>query len=82
MLQMLEDYLRAKNLKSHWISSRDIDDQRILQSDWMKGKAGHSNKSGSLMLHLLDDYPQAENLGDPLIPSIDIDDQRILQSDG
>ena len=30
-----------KKLKYQLILSRDIDDQRILQSDWMKGTPSH-----------------------------------------
>ena len=37
MLQTFDDISMQKNLKNCWISSKDIDDQIILQSDWMKG---------------------------------------------
>ena len=72
MLQMLDDYLHVKkNLKTCWISSKYIDDQRILQRyNWPQ-----STKSGSLVLPLLDAYLHAKNQKDQLIPSTDIDDQ-------
>ena len=34
MLPSLNDYFHAKLLRYRLIPSRDIDDQRILQSDW------------------------------------------------
>ena len=35
----LDDYLHAKNLRRNcWISSKDIDDQRILESDWTRAQ--------------------------------------------
>ena len=40
MLPLLNDYLHAKTLTDCCISSRDIDDQRILQSDRKKGTTG------------------------------------------
>ena len=30
------EYLHSKNQRYHCIASRDIDNQRILQSDWMR----------------------------------------------
>ena len=36
MLPFFYDYVHAKNLWDQLTSSRDIDDQRILQSDWLK----------------------------------------------
>ena len=30
----------CKSLKNYWISPRDIDDQRLLKSDWMRGSTG------------------------------------------
>ena len=36
MLRFFYDYVNAKNLWDQLTSSRDIDDQRILQSDWLK----------------------------------------------
>ena len=46
MLRSLDDYLHAKNLRNCWISSRDIDDQRILQSDWKRGAKLYLASSG------------------------------------
>ena len=47
----------CKSLKNYWISPRDIDDQRLLKSDWMRGSTGwlHPAKSGSLR-HYLSTY--------------------------
>ena len=42
MLPSLDDYLYAKNIRNHSIPSRDIDDQRILQSDWPRDTTGHT----------------------------------------
>ena len=36
MLPSLDKYLHAKNLRYQLIFSRDINDQRILQSDWLR----------------------------------------------
>ena len=36
----LDDYLYAKNIRTHTILFRNIDDQRILQSDWSRGRIG------------------------------------------
>ena len=36
MLPSLDNYLHAKNLTGWLISSRDIDNQRIMQSNWLK----------------------------------------------
>ena len=40
MLPFFDDYFQAK--KYVLILSRDIDDQRILQSDWKADKMGHT----------------------------------------
>ena len=42
MLNSLDDYLHAKNLRDCRIFSKDIDDQRILQSDWKSNKTSHT----------------------------------------
>ena len=42
MLPLLGDSLHAKNLRGRSIPSLDIDDQRILQSGWMRGTTGYS----------------------------------------
>ena len=42
MQSFFDDYLHVKNLRYHFIPSRDTDDQRILQSDWIRGPTGHS----------------------------------------
>ena len=36
MLPFRDDYLHALNLRYRLIPSRNIDDQRILQSDWLR----------------------------------------------
>ena len=36
MLPSLDEYAHAQNLRDRLIPSRDIDDQRILQSDWLR----------------------------------------------
>ena len=41
-LLYLGDYLHAKNLQYQLISSKDIYDQKILQSDWMRSKSGQT----------------------------------------
>ena len=41
MIPLLDDYLRVKNLRDCWISSRDIDDQRIIKSDWTRSTTAH-----------------------------------------
>ena len=42
MLPFLDDYLRSKNLRDRSIPSRDIESQRILQPDSMRGLTGRS----------------------------------------
>ena len=42
MLPSHDNYLHAKNLRDCWISSRYINDQRILLSDWTSGTTGHT----------------------------------------
>ena len=42
MLHSLDYYLHAKNLRDCRIFSKDIDDQRILQSDWKSNKTSHT----------------------------------------
>ena len=42
MLLSLDNYLHAINLKDRLAPSRDIDDQKILQSDCVRGTTGHS----------------------------------------
>ena len=41
MLASLDDYLHAKNLRYQLIPSRDIDVQRILQTDLARGTPDH-----------------------------------------
>ena len=41
MLLFSDDYLHAKNLRDPLIPSRDIDGQRILQSDWVGSTIAH-----------------------------------------
>ena len=36
MLLLFDDYCHAKNLRYHLIAFRDIDNQRILQSNWLR----------------------------------------------
>ena len=42
MLPSLDDYVNAKKVGHYSIPSWDINDQRILQSDWMRGLTGNS----------------------------------------
>ena len=42
MLHFFNDYLIAKKLRYRLIPSRDIDNQRILQSNWMRSTIGHT----------------------------------------
>ena len=42
MLPCSDDYLYTKNLRYQLISSRNIVDQRIPQSDWTKGTPGNT----------------------------------------
>ena len=82
MLPSLEEYLHAKNLRYQMILSRDIVDQRILQSDWTRGIPGCTQpKRYSQILTSSDDYLHVKNLRCHLIPSRDIVNQIILQSD-
>ena len=37
MLPSLDDYLHAKNLTDRLVPFRDMDNQSILQSDWIRG---------------------------------------------
>ena len=72
MLTSFNDCLHAKKVNHQLIPSTDIDDQRILQSDW-RGTTGQTQPK-MVVFYLLKIISQ-------LIPSIDIDCQRILQSD-
>ena len=49
-----DDYLYLENLRDCWISSTDIDDQRILQSDSIDERlnCSHPTKTGSLIFYL------------------------------
>ena len=49
-----DDYLYLENLRYCWISSSDIDDQRILQSDSIdeRHNCSHPTKTGSLIFYL------------------------------
>ena len=64
------------------IPSKDIDDQRILQSDGTSVTTDYTQPkvvvSDATFFY---DTLNAKNLRDQLIHSSDIDDQRILQSD-
>ena len=40
MLHLFDDYLHARNLRDWLILFRDIDDQIILQSDWIRDRTG------------------------------------------
>ena len=40
MLPFFDDYLHAKNLRYQLILFKEIDYQRILQSDWTRGAIG------------------------------------------
>ena len=42
MLPFLNDYLHAKKIRCQLIFFREIEDQRILQSDWNRGLTGHT----------------------------------------
>ena len=66
-----------KKTKGTWFFP-DIDDQRILQSDWMRGTPGYIQLSGSLRCYLPLMIISMQK--DRLIPSGVIDDQGILQS--
>ena len=41
MLISFDDYLHAEKLRHKLTLSQDIDDQRILQSDWTRCTSGH-----------------------------------------
>ena len=41
-----------KKLRHHLILSRDTDDQRILQSDWIRSTSGHTIKNSRLRCYL------------------------------
>lgn len=42
MPSSLNDYIHTKKLRYQLIPSRDIDDQGILESDWVKGTTDHT----------------------------------------
>ena len=42
ILVSFDDHLHAKNIRYQMITSTDVDDQRILQSDLTRGTTGHS----------------------------------------
>ena len=42
MLPSLDGYLHAKHLRVPLIPSRDINNQKILQSNWMRGTTSHT----------------------------------------
>ena len=68
--------------KDHLTLSTDIDDHRILYSDWIKDTPSH-NQTKKLVSHAtsLDNYLRAKNERNWLIPFRDTDGLRILQSD-
>ena len=41
-LPFTDDYPHDKNLRYHLIPAKDINDQRMLQSDWTKSTAGQT----------------------------------------
>lgn len=66
MLLSLDDYLHAKKKKKdHLTLSTDIDDYRILYSDWIKDTPSH-NQTKELVSHAtsLDNYLRAKNQRD------------------
>ena len=65
MLLSLDDYLHAKKKKDHLTLSTDIDDHRILYSDWIKDTPSH-NQTKELVSHAtsLDNYLRAKNQRD------------------
>ena len=67
-----------QKLRYQLILSKDIDDQKILQSDWTRGTTGHTQPK-----EVVPDAPDlhAKNLRDFWISSRNTDDQKILQSD-
>ena len=84
MLPSFNDCLHAKNLRYQLIPSRNIDDQRILQSDCPdeRNTWPHPTKSRSLRcyLPLINISMQKKLRLTQLTLPWDIDDQRILQS--
>ena len=42
MVSCLDDFLLTKKHYDGFIFSKDIDDQRILQSDWKRNTTGHT----------------------------------------
>ena len=72
MLTSLDDYLNAKNPRSYWFSSSDIDDQR---------REVELVTPNQKMLPSLGDYLHVKNLREQLMPHRDIDDEIILHSD-
>ena len=58
--------------------SRDLDGQRILQSDWLRATTDNTQQKWySQILPSFDDYLQAKKLRYHFIPSRDINGQRI-----
>ena len=42
MLPSIDDYLHARSLRDQSIAFRDIDYQKILQSNWTRGTTSHT----------------------------------------
>ena len=85
MLLYSDDYLRVKKLRYPFTFYRDINDQRILQSDWTRDTASHTQPkvvfSDATFPCWLTPCKKKKKIHH-LIFSRDIDDQRFLQSDG
>ena len=57
------DYLNVKHLRLHLIPSRDLDDKRILQSDWTRDTSCHTQLKVVVSdANFLDEYLHAKNL--------------------
>ena len=75
MTAVVQPYFQNQNLRYILIPFRDIDDQRILQCNYMRGLTGHTqSKVVVQMLPFFDDYLHVKNLKDILIPSRDTDE--------
>ena len=62
MLLSFDKNHNTKNLSYQLITSRDIAEQRILQSDWTQGAPGLTQPTALYLdLHPFKDYLQAKN---------------------
>ena len=81
MLSSLDDYLHTKKKELHDSFFLDTDDQRILQSDWIRGKTGRNQPKELISHPTSPGLSPCKNQRGQMILFRGIDDQRILRSD-